>query len=51
MLNDSLSPVLHSVDPPLSNFIDAKSLAEELAGNFMGVVQYNNDNTDFEVFF
>ena len=39
---------LFSVSPPLQNYDDVANLAEDLAGNFMGVVQYNRDNTAFE---
>ena len=39
---------LFSVTAPLQNEDDVALLAEELAGNFMGVVQYNRDNTAFE---
>ena len=39
---------LFSVSPPLQNQDDVANLAEDLAGNFMGVVQYNRDNTAFE---
>lgn len=36
------------VSPSLQNQDDVALLAEALAGNFMGVVQYNRDNTAFE---
>ena len=36
------------VSPPLQNEDDVANLAEDLAGNFMGIVQYNRDNTAFE---
>ena len=36
------------VSPSLQNQDDVALLAETLAGNFMGVVQYNRDNTAFE---
>ena len=36
------------VSPPLQNEDDVALLANSLAGNFMGVVQYNRDNTAFE---
>lgn len=36
------------VSPPLQNEDDVALLADSLAGNFMGVVQYNRDNTAFE---
>lgn len=39
---------LFSVSPPLQTEDDVSLLADELAGNFMGVVQYNGDNTAFE---
>ena len=38
-----------SVKPGLSSDMDAVQLVSNLAGNFMGVVQYNKDNTLFEV--
>ena len=39
---------LFNVSPPLQNEDDVALLADTLAGNFMGVVQYNRDNTAFE---
>ena len=36
------------VSPSLENQDDVSLLAEILAGNFMGIVQYNKDNTAFE---
>lgn len=36
------------VSPPLQNQDDVSLLAGTLAGNFMGIVQYNRDNTAFE---
>lgn len=36
------------VSPPLQNQDDVALLAGTLAGNFMGIVQYNGDNTGFE---
>ncbi len=38
-----------SVAPPLANKMDAIQFMSNLAGNFEGVVQYNKDNTQFEV--
>ena len=37
------------LDPPLENQNDVMNLAQTLAGNFMEIVQYNKDNTAFEV--
>ena len=37
------------LSPPLSSQLDVQNLAQSLAGNFMDVVQYNNDNKAFEV--
>ena len=39
---------LFHVSPSIQTQDDVAQLAEELAGNFMDVVQYNRDNTDFE---
>lgn len=39
---------MFQVSPPLQNDDDVANLADDLAGNFMGVVQYNRDNTAFE---
>ena len=38
-----------SIKPSLQNNNDIMNLASTLAGNFMGVVQYNRDNRAFEV--
>ena len=38
-----------SIHPPLQSAQDLNVLAEALAGPFMDVVQYNRDNTAFEV--
>ncbi len=38
-----------SISPPLESDMDVSLAAQTLAGNFMGVVQYNKDNTAFEV--
>jgi len=38
-----------SVRPPLKTQLDIANLAENLAGVFEGVVQYNRDNKAFEV--
>ena len=38
-----------SIKPSLQNKNDIMNLASTLAGNFMGVVQYNRDNRAFEV--
>ena len=38
-----------SVKPSLQGMNDIMNLANTLAGNFMGVVQYNRDNRAFEV--
>ena len=40
---------LSSIDPPLQSTMDVQVLTQALVGNFMGVVQYNRDNTAFEV--
>ncbi len=43
-------PPLHcSISPRLESEMDVALAAQNLAGNFMGVVQYNRDNTAFEV--
>lgn len=39
----------HRIEPPLQNKNDIMNMASSLAGNFMGVVQYNRDNRAFEV--
>lgn len=39
---------MFNVTAPLQNQDDVATLAEALAGNFMGIVQYNRDNTVFE---
>lgn len=44
-----LAPPRSSVSPPLSVYQDAVQLMANLAGNFEGIVQYNRDNTLFEV--
>ena len=38
-----------SIKPSLQGNNDIMNLASTLAGNFMGVVQYNRDNRAFEV--
>lgn len=38
-----------SISPPIEDVLDVSQVAQNLAGNFMGVVQYNRDNTAFEV--
>ncbi len=40
---------MFSVKPSLGSDKDVVNLLESLAGNFEGVVQYNRDNTAFEV--
>lgn len=45
-LYDSLS---FSIKPHLSSDQDVVQMVSNLAGNFEGVVQYNKDNTAFEV--
>ena len=39
----------HRVIPSLQGDNDVMNLASTLAGNFMGIVQYNRDNRAFEV--
>ena len=39
---------MFNVSPPLQNDDDVANLVGILAGNFMGIVQYNRDNTAFE---
>ena len=38
-----------SISPPIQDILDISQVAQNLAGNFMDVVQYNRDNTAFEV--
>ena len=40
---------INSVKPSISSGLDAIQLIENLAGNFEEIVQYNRDNTAFEV--
>lgn len=44
---NEVEKVFH-VHPALRNYDDVYQLSQSLAGNFMGVVQYNRDNTEFE---
>ena len=38
-----------SISPPLADVLDISQVAQNFGGSFMGVVQYNMDNTAFEV--
>ncbi len=38
-----------SISPPLADVLDISQVASNFGGSFMGVVQYNMDNTAFEV--
>ena len=38
-----------SIAPPLTNVLDISQVAGTFGGSFMDVVQYNKDNTEFEV--
>lgn len=38
-----------SISPPLSDVLDISQVASNFGGSFMGVVQYDMDNTAFEV--
>ena len=38
-----------SISPPLADVLDITQVAENFGDSFMGVVQYNRDNTAFEV--
>ena len=40
---------IFSISPPLEDILDITQVAGNFGGNFMGVVQYNKDNTEFEV--
>ena len=41
--------MIFSIAPPLENVLDIAQVAQTFGGIFMDVVQYNRDNTAFEV--